>query len=106
MLGLILAIVMLALGWVFLLRPQMQRQREHVAMVEALVVGDRVITAGGIHGTLTEVGDDTMRIRVADDVELTIARVAVRERLSTHASESSAPADADDALHDPEEDTP
>ena len=46
-------------------------------MVEALAPGDQVITAGGIHGTLTEVTDETVRIEVAPQVVLTLARPAI-----------------------------
>ena len=46
-------------------------------MVEALAPGDRVITAGGIHGVLTEVAPETVRIEVAPQVVLTLARPAI-----------------------------
>lgn len=46
-------------------------------MVEALAPGDQVITAGGIHGVLTEVTTETVRIEVAPQVVLTLARPAI-----------------------------
>ncbi|MDQ3413670.1 MAG: preprotein translocase subunit YajC, partial [Verrucomicrobiota bacterium] len=51
-----------------LFRPQMRRQKELRALVSALKTGDRVVTASGIHGMITNVKDTTVTVKVADNV--------------------------------------
>jgi preprotein translocase subunit YajC len=60
-----------------LLRPQSKRQKEHRKMVEALAKGDEVITNGGMLGRVTNVGEQFIKVEVADGVELKIQRSAV-----------------------------
>ncbi|MCB0976813.1 MAG: preprotein translocase subunit YajC [Acidimicrobiales bacterium] len=79
--ALVLTLLFIAIGWFFLIRPQQQRMREQQAVVASLRPGDRVITAGGIHGRLVEVDEETVRIDVADGVVLTLARPAVARRV-------------------------
>lgn len=92
---LLLTVLLIAIGWFFLIRPQQARVREQRAMVADLRVGDRVISAGGIHGVVTSVADTTVGLEVAPEVVLTLARAAVVRRLSpddqTHDSDSGAP---------------
>jgi preprotein translocase subunit YajC len=76
-----LTLPLIAIGWILIVRPQQQRMREQQAMVAALQVGDRVITAGGIHGTLLVVEDDTVEIEVAPGVVLTLARAAIAKKI-------------------------
>ena len=78
---LLLALVFIAIGYFIILRPQQKRLRAQRIMVETLAVGDRVITAGGIHATITEVTEETVRVSVAPGVELTLARPAIARRL-------------------------
>jgi preprotein translocase subunit YajC len=82
---LLLAILFIAVGYVLILKPQKDRLRAQQAMVQALQVGDRVVTAGGIHGTLTAVDDEIVRVEVADGVVLTLARPAIGRRLDDDA---------------------
>lgn len=77
MLALIIPVAMIALLWVLFIVPQQRRVRAHQAFVAALEVGDEVITTAGVFGTITAVDDDTVRLRVADGVELTMARMAI-----------------------------
>lgn len=78
---LILTILLIAVGWFFLIRPQQARIRAQREMVESLEVGDQVVTAGGIHGTITSIDVETVQLQVAPAVELTVARPAVMRRL-------------------------
>ena len=83
---LILTVLLVAIGWFLLIRPQQVRIREQRAMVESLGIGDRVVTAGGIHGVIRSLADETVRVEVATGVELTVARPAIMRRLDTDAS--------------------
>jgi len=60
-----------------LIRPQQKRQRELQEMISTLKTGDRVVTTGGIIGTITSVKDTSLLIRSADKSILEIARSAV-----------------------------
>lgn len=75
--ALLLTLLLVGIGWFLILRPQQQRLKDQRALVEALAPGDQVITAGGIHGVLTEVAAETVRIQVAPQVVLTLARPAI-----------------------------
>lgn len=78
---LLLTLLLIAIGWYLIVRPQQVRLREQREMVRTLEVGDRVITAGGFHGTLVAVEEETVVIRLAPDVEVTLARPAISRRL-------------------------
>lgn len=95
---------LIALFWVIMVRPQQQRMREQQALVETLQVGDRVISAGGIHGTVVAVADDTIELQVTDTVVLTMARPAVARRLDAEAEAEAATGDA--ALDEDDQDDP
>ncbi|MDO5531745.1 preprotein translocase subunit YajC [Sutterella sp.] len=58
-------IVIFAVFWFFLIRPQQKRQKEHAKMCEALAKGDEVMTAGGISGRIESVDDQTIGLQVA-----------------------------------------
>ena len=49
-----------------LIRPQQKRQKEHDEMLRAVAKGDRVVTSGGIHGTVTGAADDVLTIEIAN----------------------------------------
>ncbi len=101
---LIIAIVFIAIGYFIILRPQQERLRAQRRMVESLQVGDRVITAGGVHGTLTAVDGETVRVLVAPSVELTVVRLAIGRRVdeddaSSHELDTEQPAAGDPGAH-------
>ena len=68
---------MLPLLYFVMIRPQMKRQKEHKAMIDALAKGDEVATAGGLLGKVTKVSDNTLSIEIADGVEVQLQRHAV-----------------------------
>jgi preprotein translocase subunit YajC len=76
--GLILIVILIfgALYMLFMV-PQRRRVRDHAAMQDSLGAGDEVITAGGLHGTVREVEDGTVRVEVAPSVVVTVDRRAI-----------------------------
>jgi preprotein translocase subunit YajC len=68
---------MFAVLYFLMIRPQRKRQREHMDMISNLKKGDRVITRGGIHGLVTLVRDNTLKLRVADNCEIILSKSAV-----------------------------
>ncbi|MBB1163102.1 preprotein translocase subunit YajC [Aquariibacter albus] len=74
MLPLLLMFVVL---YFVMIRPQMKKQKEHKAMVDALAKGDEVVTAGGLLGRVSKLGEAFLHVELADGVEVQIQRSAV-----------------------------
>ncbi len=69
-----------ALFWWIIVRPEKKRARDHFDLIRNLKPGDKVVTAGGIHGAIVAVRERTVEIQVADRVVLTFDKYAVRKR--------------------------
>ncbi len=74
-------ILMFVVLYFIMIRPQMKRQKEHKAMVDALAKGDEVVTAGGLYGKISRVGESNLHIEVAEGVEVMVQRQAVTQVL-------------------------
>ncbi|MDR6534805.1 preprotein translocase subunit YajC [Variovorax soli] len=74
MLPLVLMFVVL---YFVMIRPQMKRQKEARAMIEALAKGDEVATSGGLLGKITQIGEQYLTIEIAKGVEVQVQRSAV-----------------------------
>ena len=68
---------MIVILYYVMIRPQQKRQKEQVAMANALKTGDRVVTASGIHGMISNVKDRTVIVKVADNVKLEMEKSAI-----------------------------
>jgi preprotein translocase subunit YajC len=73
-----LIVAMFAVLYFLMIRPQMKRAKEHKAMVEALQKGDEVVTAGGILGRISKIGDSHVSVEIAPNVEVQVQRAAVQ----------------------------
>jgi preprotein translocase subunit YajC len=81
-------VVLLFISWLLLFRPMMKEKREKQEMREALKPGDRILTIGGIYGTVTRMADErAIFVRVAQGVELEMARTAVATVVPTEGKE-------------------
>ena len=70
-------VLMFVVLYFIMIRPQMKRQKEAKAMVDALAKGDEVITSGGMIGRISKMGETYMHVEVANGVEIQIQRGAV-----------------------------
>ncbi|HSW52669.1 MAG TPA: preprotein translocase subunit YajC [Sulfuricaulis sp.] len=70
--------VLFAAFYFILIRPQAKRAKEHKAMVAALAKGDEVVTAGGVLGKVTELGEGYITVDIAKGVEIKVQRQAVQ----------------------------
>ena len=70
-------VFMFAIFYFLLIRPQQKKAKEHQAMVSKLSVGDEVVTAGGILGRITEVGDNFVTLEIADSVRVKVQKFQV-----------------------------
>ena len=81
--AIVLTLLFIGIGWFLIVRPQQQRLKDQRTMQTNLAVGDVVVSAGGIHGTLTVVDDETVQMVVAPGVTITLARPAVVRAIPT-----------------------
>ncbi len=70
-------VLMFVVLYFIMIRPQMKRQKEHKAMVEALAKGDEVVLGGGVLGRIAKVGESYLQVEVANGVELQVQRGSV-----------------------------
>ena len=78
MLSFLPIILMFVVLYIFMIRPQMKRAKETKAMIEALQKGDEVITAGGVVGKITKIGDAYLSLEIAPSTEISVQRSAVQ----------------------------
>jgi len=81
MMGFLPIIAMFVLLYFLMIRPQMKRAKEQKQMVEALQKGDEVITAGGVVGRITKMGDAYISLEIAAGTEISVQRTAVQTLL-------------------------
>jgi preprotein translocase subunit YajC len=70
-------VLMFVVLYFIMIRPQMKRQKEHKAMIDALAKGDEVVVAGGLIGRVSKLGESILGVEVANGVELQVQRAAV-----------------------------
>ncbi|MEX8517752.1 MAG: preprotein translocase subunit YajC [Leptothrix sp. (in: b-proteobacteria)] len=70
-------VLMFVVLYFIMIRPQMKRQKEQKAMIDALAKGDEVVTSGGLLGKVTKLGDTYLSIEIANGVEVQCQRPAV-----------------------------
>ena len=77
MFGILPFVLVFVIMYYVILRPQMKRQKEQARLVSALKTGDRVVTASGIHGLISNVKDTTVIVKVADNVKIEMEKTSV-----------------------------
>jgi preprotein translocase subunit YajC len=77
LLSLLPLVLMFVVLYFIMIRPQMKRQKEHRAMIDALAKGDEVVVAGGIVGRISRLGDTIVHVEVAEGVEMQVQRPSV-----------------------------
>ena len=70
-------ILMFVVLYFLMIRPQQKKAKEHKALIEALGKGDEVVTASGMAGRITKVGDDFVTVAIAENVEVQMQKVAI-----------------------------
>lgn len=74
---LIMFALIIGIFYFMILRPQQKRQKERQKMLEAVKKGDKVVTSGGLHGTIAGLDDKTVLLQVADNVKMKFDRTAI-----------------------------
>lgn len=73
----IMMVLMVLLFWLFFIRPQSKKQKELQKQREALKSGDKVVTAGGIHGTIKDVKESYFIVEIDNNVQIRIDKASV-----------------------------
>ena len=77
LMGMLPLVLMFVVLYFVMIRPQMKKQKEQRSMIDALAKGDEVVTAGGLIGKLTKLGDSYVGVELAAGVEVQMQRTAV-----------------------------
>ena len=87
--GLIVLVALLALFWIFLIRPQRRRLHEQRELHDSVAVGDEIVTIGGLIGHVRDIDeeDDTLLVEIAPDTQVRLARRGVAAILSAKKDE-------------------
>ncbi|MDG1178003.1 MAG: preprotein translocase subunit YajC [SAR324 cluster bacterium] len=88
-------VLILGVFWFLIIRPQQKKQKQHLNMVDSLRKGDKVVTNGGIFGTIIKVGDDRITLEIASKVQIQIERQQVA-RMDKKIAESKEDKEDDD----------
>ena len=79
--SLILPIALMAIFYLFILRPQSKRAKEHKAMIGALQRGDEIMTTGGIVGRVNKVYEQYAGVELAENIEITVQKASIQSVL-------------------------
>ena len=74
---LIMFALIIGIFYFLILRPQQKRQKERQKMLDAVKKGDKIVTAGGLHGVVSGIDEKTLLVQIADNVKVKVDRTAV-----------------------------
>ena len=79
-----------AIFYFLLIRPQQKQQKEHESMLKNLKIGDKIVTSGGLYGSITGFKGDDLEVSFSQTVKLTVARSAVTRQAEVGAKTPAA----------------
>jgi preprotein translocase subunit YajC len=81
-------IIIFAIFYFLLIRPQQKKQKQHIAMLNAIKAGDEVMTGGGIYGKVTKVIDNnTFIVEIADGVTIKVAKSGIAQKVTAETAQ-------------------
>ncbi len=86
--SLIMLLILFGIFYFLLILPQQRQAKKHREMINSLKKGDRVITTGGIIGTISGVADDTVTLQIADGVKVKVAKSYIASKLQSAENQS------------------
>lgn len=75
--GIVMLVIMFAIFYLLLIRPQQKRAKQHKELISSLQAGDQVVTAGGIHGKVVAVQDLIVTLEIASNVRIKVNRSSI-----------------------------
>ena len=82
-------IAIFAVMYFLMIRPQQRQKRQHQDMLSQLGKGDKVVTTGGIHGTVAGIKDSSVIVKIADNVKVEVNRSAISQIVSSKSSKTT-----------------
>ena len=79
-------ILMIAVFYFLLIRPQQRKSKQRNSLLSSIKKGDKIVTIGGMHGTIVELTNDTVVLRVNDSTKVTYDRSAINTVVSSSAT--------------------
>jgi len=73
-------VLIIGIFWFLLIAPARRQRRQTQQMLDNLKAGDKILTSGGIYGTIVSLTDDIVRLRIANNVQVDVARSAITGR--------------------------
>ena len=98
-------ILIIGIFWLFIIRPQNQKQKETEKMINALKKGDKVVTIGGIHGVVSAAKEKTVVVKVDDGVSIEFNRSAIAAVVVDKPAEKSNKKNSKDEVTESAEET-
>ena len=77
LMGLMPIAIIFVIFYFLLIRPQKKQQQEHAKMISALAKNDEVITVGGVYGTIVNIQDDVITLRIDDNIKIKVQKSSV-----------------------------
>ncbi len=81
----IMIVLLFGIMWLFMIRPQRKQQKEMEKFRNELKKGDKIVTVGGIYGTIDEIKEDTVLVKVDGDVKLKMSKTAIQKDYTPNA---------------------
>jgi len=78
---LVLPLAFIGIFYFLLIRPQQKQQKDHRAMIDAIAVGNEIVTAGGVLGKVTELGEQFVTVEIADGVKVKVQKSTISKLL-------------------------
>ena len=103
--GYLLILLLLLALWLLLIRPAQRRQKQQQALLASIQVGDEIVTAGGLYGTVKALHEDELRVEIAPEIEVRIARRAVAGVVSDKREEQPDEPEEIEPADEPEDST-
>jgi preprotein translocase subunit YajC len=101
--ALIIILVLLVLMWLLLIRPQRRKQQEQQDLLSNVQIGDEIVTAGGIYGTIVEVEDTEVTVEIAENTNVRMAKRAIAGIVNEEDDEDEEYEDEDDEEYEDDE---
>lgn len=93
-------VLMFVIMYFLMIRPQQKRAKEHKARIESLKKGSKVISAGGIHGLVTNISDKTVTVKVSDNSKIKFEKASITQVFGGKDDSDDSSDDADEADDD------
>jgi preprotein translocase subunit YajC len=100
MIPLLIIVALLGLMWALMIRPQRRKQAAQAQMLSDLAIGDEILTAGGIYGTVDEIDSEEVSVEIAPGTKIRVAKRAVAAVISDEEEEEEADEDSGEEEHD------